>query len=120
MCKDCFLKGIDSFATWQDFESFTQVLQVKREAGQLIPIEKPVSPSLKADLTAVDAYYQCSSCNEIWALSSPDNAWRGYSLPLKQADAYTQRFNYSDRVKSVGGLILIAAALLFLLWKIAR
>ncbi|UOQ98096.1 hypothetical protein MUN81_01065 [Hymenobacter sp. 5317J-9] len=120
MCKDCFLKRIDTFATWQDFESFIQILEAKQEAGQLLLIEKPASIASSHNLTAVDGYYQCSSCNEIWALSSPDNAWRGYFLPLEIAIAHVQRIKITDRMKGIGGLILIAAALLFLLWKMLK
>jgi len=118
MCKICFPKGIDSFETWQDFESFDKVLEAKRAAGQLTPVEKPVSTPMVNDLMLVDAYYQCSSCNEMWVLSSPDNAWRGYFLPLDQAVAYAQRIKASDRAKRNGCLVFIAAMLLFLLWRI--
>ena len=117
MCKNCFSKHIDTFETWQDFESFIQILKAKQEAGQLLLIEKPVSIESRSNLTSVDAYYQCASCNEIWVLSSPDNAWRGYFLPLGIAAAHMQRVKISDRMKSVGGLMLIAATLLLLLWK---
>jgi hypothetical protein len=118
MCKNCFLEGINIFATWQEFESFDQVLESKRAAGQLVMVEKPLSTLSANDLMLVDAYYQCSSCNEIWVLSSPDNAWRGYFLPLEQAKAYVQRVKTSDRAKRIGCLVFIVVTLFSLLWKV--
>ena len=55
MCNNCFLKRIDTFATWQDFESFIQIIQAKQEAGQLLRIEQPVAFASRDNLTAVDA-----------------------------------------------------------------
>ena len=120
MCRDCFLKGVDSFATWQDYESFSQSLQEKCAVGQQMMVANPTSTSSVNDFTAAEAYYQCSSCKEIWALSSPDNAWRGYFLPMKTAVAHVQRVKVSDRMKGIGGLILIVATLIFLLWKMLK
>jgi hypothetical protein len=60
MCKNCFPKGIDRFETWQEFESFEKILEARRVAGQLAPVEKSVSTPMVNDLRLVDAYYQCS------------------------------------------------------------
>ena len=117
MCKNCFPKGIDSFKSWQDFESFDKVLEAKRASEQLVPVEKPVSTLILKNLMLVDVYYKCSSCNEIWVLSSPENAWRGYFLPMEQAVAHVRRIQSSDRAKRTGCLIFLAAITLFLLWK---
>tara|TARA_B100001093_G_C26292793_1_gene785989 strand:+ start:226 stop:510 length:285 start_codon:yes stop_codon:yes gene_type:complete len=38
--------------------------------------------------------YNCKSCNIDWELSSPDNAWRGYFLPIElkgNYETYLQR-----------------------------
>ena len=115
MCGKCFLRGIDQFTTWQNFEAFAKILQGKVSVGQLELIDKPTSST--NDIMAAEAYYKCSNCQEVWALSSPDNAWRGYFLSIEQANARTQQIETSDRAKRVGCLILIIAALLFALWQ---
>jgi hypothetical protein len=116
MCRNCFSKGTAGFATWQDYESLSQVLQEKCTAGQMSVVAKPKSSANDF----AEAYYQCSSCKEIWALSSPENAWRGYFLPLKTAVTYMRQIEFSDRVRGIVGLVVIVAALLFLLWKMIQ
>ncbi len=120
MCENCFLKGISGFATWQVYESVSKVIQAKRAAGQLVVTANPTLNSLVNNFMAVDAYYQCSSCQEIWGLSSPDNAWRGYFLPIKRAVIYMQRVKNLDRAKGIAGLMLVAVVLILTLWKMLK
>lgn len=67
---------------------------------------------------APEQLYQCPTCGDTWALSSPDNAWRGYFLPLAEAVAYGRKRRHRDRNRQLGGLALVLALAGFTIWRL--
>ena len=63
--------------------------------------------------------YQCPTCGNTWALSSPNNVWRGYFLPLAEAVAYRRKLGRWDRNRQLGGLALVLALAGFATWRAA-
>ena len=63
-------------------------------------------------------YYQCSSCNEKWIMSIPDNAWRGYFLINSNALKYHDELMKDERKRSIGCWAIIAIVLALILWSI--
>lgn len=62
-----------------------------------------------------DEFQQRRTCAQVWALSSPDQAWRGYFLPEDVALAHVRRLRSRDRALPWGCVVIFAAGLLLLL-----
>lgn len=114
MCRNCFISGFAGFPSYWEFEAFEAELQQKL-AQQLLPLPTP-APMLAA--MACGQLYQCPVCGETWELSSPDNAWRGYFLPVLQAAAYRHRLQRNDRSRRLGCVGLLLALAGIILWRL--
>ncbi|RZK25359.1 MAG: hypothetical protein EOO63_16140 [Hymenobacter sp.] len=80
----CLLKPVYGFPSAASFAAFDDDLTHKLSTRQLTAIPIPAFP----DLAQVSAAFVCADCQEVWLLSDPDNAWRGFFLP--QAEAVRQ------------------------------
>ena len=116
MCPNCFSTGVTGFPSYWEFEAFEMELQRKRQRQQLLPV--PNAPVLSLTKTTPEQLYQCPACGETWALSSPDNAWRGYFLPLAEAVTYGQQLRRTDRNRRVGCLALVLGLAGFTIWRL--
>ena len=119
MCHDCFLDELYQFESASAYEAFETQLRQKLassllQAEQNAPIDFTTSPYRP------EAYYRCASCHESWALSSPDNAWRGYFLPLDAAIAYSHTLRRKDRFKAVVGSVCLLAFGVSIVWAILQ
>ena len=79
MCENCFLKGIYRFESYHEFEMLERLIDEKIRKGIL------EGRSEKNELSFYSLTYLCSSCNQKWFISDPDNNWRGYFLPAELA-----------------------------------
>ena len=111
MCPNCFASGVTGFPSYWEFEA-----ELQRKRQQLLPV--PDAPALSLTTTAPEQLYQCLACGETWALSSPDNAWRGYFLPLAEAVTYGQQLRRTDRNRRVGCLALVLGLAGFTIWRL--
>ena len=116
MCPNCFSSGIANFPSYWEFEAFEAALQQKLVREQLLPLPSALPRVLTANL--LEQQYQCPACNEIWVISTPDNAWRGYFLPLRDAVARGQQLQRSDRNRQVGCLTLLLTVAVFAIWQL--
>jgi len=115
MCPNCFSSGFASFPSYWEFEAFEAELQQKlaQQHLQPVPADSIGSPSL----THLEQLYHCPACDETWAFSSPDNAWRGYFLPLAAADQYCRELRHPSLLKSGCGVPLLLGIAAYLLWQ---
>ena len=104
MCPDCLQTGLSSFPSWWEYEAFTQ--QLLRKPLTLLPTE-----------TGQPARYVCPACGEVWELSEPEGAWRGYFLPVAAARAYTRKLTARERLRRLGCLGLLLAVALYCGWR---
>jgi hypothetical protein len=116
MCPNCFSAGVASFPSYWEFEAFETKLQHKLMRQQLIPLSLALTQEPAA--MAPEQLYQCSSCGEAWAISSPDNAWRGYFLPLAEATALQCHQQQRNRKRPIGCLALVLALAGFIIWRL--
>lgn len=89
MCAACFEQDFPRFASWQAFEAFEHALRLRG----LVWCERPGNWPARALFILRDPaqFRQCRTCGQVWALSSPDNAGRGYFLPEDRALAQLHR-----------------------------
>ena len=113
MCEACFVQGHSRFDSWQAFEAFEHELRLK----DLQWWERPENWPAREPLATYepDEFRQCRVCSQVWALSSPGNAWRGYFLPEDVALAHVQGLRSHDRGIPWGCVGVITAGLLLLL-----
>ena len=114
MCPSCFASGVTGFPSYWEFEAFEAELQRKRQ--RLLPV--PNAPVLNLTTTAPEQLYQCPACGETWALSSPDNAWRGYFLPLAEAVAYQNQQRQRDQTRPIGCLAFLLVLTGLIIWRL--
>ena len=115
MCPHCFSAGFPYFPSYWEFEAFETELRQKLVRRQLLP--QPNAPTTELTMTGPEQLYQCPSCGETWALSSPDNAWRGYFLPLAEAVTYCRKLKIKDRAKGLIGVAVAIGTATLLLWR---
>ena len=109
MCEACFVKSVRRFPSQHAFTVFEQQLAGTNLHAVERPAEWPVPPPLTS--YEPEAFYQCHTCHDVWALASPDNAWRGYFLPVAAARTYQRQLRRQDaRIKYVA-LLVVAVVL---------
>jgi hypothetical protein len=116
MCGACFLEGIYRFPSAHAFEVFEKDL-----LGKQPQLHTQVLSALSQNPLLISSpvgYYRCDVCQELWALSIPDNAWRGYFLPKDEALSYQEKLNHQDKSKRLGCIAFIIGVLFFILWKV--
>ena len=100
------LQRYPRFENYWTFEAFDAELTRQLSAGQWAAVAPPAGCPLPHQAVA---YYQPCHSGQVWALSEPDNAWRGYFLPLDEAVAGQQwlgRRNHRRRWLAAGLLLL--------------
>lgn len=113
MCEDCFKDLIYKFQTQQDFERFEIELQKKCSDEKLKIIDRHHSDPLSAFDSYL--YYQCRTCKEMWLLSIPDNAWRGFFLPEEKALEHVKNLKKQDKKKEIGCLIFLVTIVIIII-----
>lgn len=113
MCEACFVQGYSRFDSWQTFEAFEHELRLKDLQWWGRPVTWPAQEPLTA--YEPDEFRQCRTCSQVWALSSPDHAWRGYFLPEDEALAHVQGLRSAGKAIPWDCAGVIAASLLLLL-----
>jgi hypothetical protein len=116
MCDECFKDLIYKFDSQKDFENFETIIQNKCLTKKLEIIKRE-----ETDLWApFDSYefYECNSCGQVWVLSIPENAWRGFFLTQDKGLEYTKQIKEKDKTKRIGCLIIIIVLALVTLWNL--
>jgi hypothetical protein len=108
--------GFDSY--WE-FEALDLALTQHLAAGQLVAVA-PLQPSNAAAPYQPEAWYELPSTSEIWVLSTPDNAWRGYFLPLMEAAAYQQQLRRRDQRGKLGCFVVTLLIAAIFVWQAVR
>lgn len=114
MCENCFQTSIYRFDTYHDFEAFEDKLQRKCAKKQLTIVDRQATDYLSTYDSCI--FYKCRNCNEVWALSIPDNAWRGFFLPEDKALEYIKRYRKDDKKKSFGCMVVLVISVLIIIW----
>ncbi|MBD1365271.1 hypothetical protein IDJ77_15755 [Mucilaginibacter sp. ZT4R22] len=107
MCDNCFTTEIYQFNTYLDFEEFEHLLHPKISHNHIIA--SPILP-----LRHSHEAYKCSICHEQWVLSVPENAWRGYFLPLEKAAMFEADIEKQDKESSRSCIIILVIIILFI------
>jgi len=117
MCDDCFKNLIYKFDSQKEFEDFETIVQNKCLSKKLTIFKREETDSL----VPFDSYdfYKCNSCGEIWTLSIPDNAWRGFLLTRDKGIEYTKKLKEKDKVRRIGCLVIIIVLTLVTVWKLS-
>ena len=110
MAFNCSLKPIYSFPSAASFEAFDRVLTHKLATKQLTAVPAP-------DVEQASAAFLCADCQEVWVLSEPDNAWRGFFLPQSEAIRHVATLKKAPTTKQLGCLVVGALLALLLLWR---
>jgi hypothetical protein len=110
MALTCSLKPVYRFSSAASFEAFDTDLTYKLTTKQLKPASAPA-------LNQVSAAFICTDCQEIWVLSEPDNAWRGFFLPQAKAIHYLATMEKATTNKQFGCLLVVAFIILLLIWR---
>ena len=103
MCKDCFEKVYYSFPSQLEFKNFEDILNSKTHSNKIQILEEDYENSF----LDYQMYFQCNTCEEIFVLSIPENAWRGYFLTEQNALTYHDKLHSSDKKKKYGCLVMI-------------
>ncbi|PHS10013.1 MAG: hypothetical protein COA88_03000 [Kordia sp.] len=107
MCPNCFENDINKFESYTDFEEFEKLLDSKVNKGEVEFLDEEKD---------WDGNYICKTCYELWTLSVPDNAWRGYFLPREKAISYESRINREESISGYGCItIVVLLAIIFYL-----
>ena len=112
MCEDCFENGFYKFESQNDFEKFESLLDKKCNNLKIEIIDRYE----ENELSIFDSrlYYKCTNCNENWVMSIPDNAWRGYFLPVATAIKHHEELRRSDKKKAIGCWAVLVVILIIL------
>lgn len=97
MCNECNFRLIYQFESEEVWKKF-DIEFIKHMSNGLTIIEAEHHDS---------TCYTCNSCGKIWAYSYPENAWRGYFLPLDIAVEHLKEIERKDRVRRIVGLVLL-------------
>lgn len=91
MCEKCFTKDIDQFLSQSEFEVFIKQLSqkdielVKEREGNLGKSKFTIfGIGFGGSIDYGYKVYKCKYCGQLWKLSVPDNAWRGYFVEAKE------------------------------------
>ncbi|MDO7850577.1 hypothetical protein [Hymenobacter convexus] len=105
-----------TFPSYWEFAVFEAVLHEKLAQQKLFPWQH--LPFKAPNDSDTEQLYRCPACGEIWALSQPDNAWRGYFLPQQKAETYRRKLHRQDFAKGLIGGVCLLALIVFSLWKL--
>lgn len=91
------------FDSYQEFAAFDQALTQQLATGQAQAVAPPAGPVPRQ----ASAYYHPLGFPQPWVLSEPDNAWRGYFLPLDEALTHEAKLRGSDQRARLGCLLVL-------------
>jgi hypothetical protein len=114
MCAICSLKAVYRFPSAASFEAFDVDLTHRLTTQQLTAV--PLPAALAG--TQASAAFICAGYQEVWILSDPDNAWRGFFLP--QTAAIRQIHSSTNTVtttRRLGCLVVVAVLVLLCIWR---
>ncbi|OOQ58874.1 hypothetical protein [Mucilaginibacter pedocola] len=125
MCGNCFTSEIYEFHTYFDFEEFDKILGQKIEQNYLVSIwdstnQYSYNDLVKSNVPYADNIYKCNACNETWALSTPENARRGYFLPVDEASDLETELAKRDKKTSRGCIAIIIVIVIILIAAIVN
>lgn len=89
MCDKCFEIEYNKFETEVDFTAFERELDMKLWDSKTFHL-------IDSQKNGWESTYLCDNCGEIWCLSVPENAWRGYFLLQKNVSNYQDRIQAED------------------------
>lgn len=107
MCEKCFNKEYESFPSLKSFEEF-QFEFDKLDKNKFLHIRN-------GNLKFYFNEFECKNCNEVWWISDPDNAWRGYCLKKENAIAYIQKLQRREQNTRIGCVILVLIIMTYFL-----
>jgi hypothetical protein len=110
MAPVCFLEPVYSFFSAASFEAFDRDLTHKLTTKQLTAVSVP-------NLKQASAAFLCKDCQEVWILSEPDNAWRGFFLPQMEAIRHLAALEKATTTKQFGCLAVVALGILLFVWR---
>lgn len=114
MCEKCFHEGINRFETQIDFEDFERILQEKCTSKQIEILDELDT----LEVFSTRLYYKCHNCEEVWIMSIPENAWRGYFLTEREAIKYHKQLASENKVIGIRGCILLIGIIIIVFWLI--
>jgi hypothetical protein len=106
MCNACSLKAIYSFPSVADFTALDADLTHKLSTKQLTAVSTPA-------LEQASAAFVCPGCPDVWVLSEPDNAWRGFFLPQAEVISHMTK---ATTTKQLGCLVVVALVIWLITW----
>lgn len=115
MCDKCFDKEYNSFPTYKDFDELDLLLTKKLSAGQL----KSIGDNGKY-LDYSFSIYKCESCQTIWWLSMPENAWRGFFAHDQNAKLLLDKIYASDKKKGRLGLVIVGLITVIIIFSVFK
>ena len=116
MCDDCFQNLIYKFDSQKEFEDFETIVTNKC-INKKFEIIKREETDFWAPFDSYE-FYKCSSCGQIWILSIPENAWRGFFLTQDKGREYTKQIKENDKIKKIGCLVIIVVLALVTIWNL--
>ena len=119
MCDNCFTTEIHRFDSYRDFDEFEEILRQKIDSNNFTAIWEWGSLNsddelIKSTLPHTHSIYKCSSCGEKWALSIPENAWRGYFLTVDEASEEETEIKDANRKSSRGCIVIFVIIILLI------
>jgi len=115
MCNDCFKDLKYKFETQKEFEDFETIIQNKC-IDKKLEIIKREETDYFAPFDSFE-FYKCNSCGQIWTLSIPENAWRGFFLTETESIRHSRELRKKDRVKGLFGLAIIFIVIATIIWN---
>jgi hypothetical protein len=116
MCDNCFQNLIYKFDSQKEFEDFETIIQNKC-INKKLEIIKREETDFWAPFDSYE-FYKCSSCGQIWILSIPESAWRGFFLTQDKGLEYTKQIKENDKIKRIGCLVIIIVLALVTIWDL--
>jgi hypothetical protein len=115
MCDNCSKDLKYRFDTQKEFEDFETIIQNKCIDKKLEIIKREETDYL-APFDSFE-FYKCNSCGQIWTLSIPENAWRGFFLTENEAIKHWREIKRKDRIKGVVGLVILIILASTIIWN---
>ncbi|TXE17304.1 hypothetical protein ES692_09985 [Psychroserpens burtonensis] len=115
MCSSCFDIEYEKFIAYKDFDVFEIELNKRIESGDLILHKSDIEND-----GPFECLYRCITCNTVWRLSIPENAWRGYFLSEKNAVHFKKALKKEEKKGSVGCIIFLLILVFGIMYSIMR
>lgn len=116
MCDGCFGNLIYKFDSQKEFDDFQTIISNKCINHNLEIIKRE-----ETDYWApFDPYefYKCNSCGQIWILSIPEDANRGFFLTQDKGIEYAKKLMEKNKTSRIGCLVIVIFLTLITIWKL--